>query len=328
MTKHILGFDVGGTKCSAILGSYDCQISDKITFATPADFCNTWKLFLKKLDILLKRNSLSISDCSAVGISCGSPLDSVMGIVKSPPNLPGWDNIHIVELGRKTFSLPVFLMNDANACALAEYQLGAGVGNQHMVFFTMGTGLGAGIIINGQVYEGKSGMAGEFGHCRLRENGPTGYNKAGSFEGFCGGAGIAKNAEKIAAQYQPEEAIAQYLALIGNKDYSVKNLAFAATKDNQFAKYVFAETGKMLGYGLSWIIDGLNPELIVIGSIFQRCEALIKPAMTEILTRECLPENLAAVQIVPAVLGDNIGDYAALIIAKNGLERLKAKKTL
>src|SRR5690606_15592063 len=127
---------------------------------------------------------------AAIGISCGGPLDSRRGVILSPPNLPGWDRIPVVEVFQQAFKVPVALQNDANAGALAEWLWGAGRGSHNMIFLTFGTGMGAGLILNGQLYSGTNDLAGEVGHIRLAPDGPVGYGKAGSFEGFCSGGGI------------------------------------------------------------------------------------------------------------------------------------------
>ena len=133
----------------------------------------------------------------AIGITCGGPLDSKKGLIMSPPNLPKWDKIPITKIIEDNFNVPVFLQNDANACALAEWRFGAGKGTNNMIFLTFGTGLGAGLILDGRLYAGTNNLAGEIGHIRLAKDGPLGYDKKGSFEGFCSGAGIARLAKKI-----------------------------------------------------------------------------------------------------------------------------------
>jgi hypothetical protein len=132
-----------------------------------------------------------------IGISCGGPLNSKTGTILSPPNLPGWDNIPIVKYLEEKTGLKAWLCNDANACALAEWKLGAGKGCSNMIFMTFGTGLGAGIILNGRLYTGTNDMAGELGHIRLSNFGPVGYGKMGSFEGFCSGGGITQLAKMM-----------------------------------------------------------------------------------------------------------------------------------
>lgn len=320
MKKMLLGFDIGGTKCAVVLGDMSGAPVDKVKFATKTGFDAVWPELIAATRELLAKNQLTVEDIVAVGVSCGGPLDAKRGVVMSPPNLPGWDNIPITEMIAGEFGCPAFLMNDANACALAEWRFGAGQGVDNMVFLTMGTGLGGGIVINREIYEGSSGMAGEFGHIRLRNHGPVGYGKAGSFEGFCGGNGIADHARRIAAEYPDREAVAEYLQLTGTEDYSMRSLDLAQAKGNKFARHMFDLTGEMLGHGLAMIIDGFNPDRIVIGSIFERSEALLRPAMERVLRDEGLTESLAVCQILPARLGDRIGDFACLLVAKHGLD--------
>ena len=188
------------------------------------------------------------------------PLDTRRGVIQAPPNLPLWDEVPICALLSERYGCPAYLQNDANACAIAEWRFGAGRGTRNMVFLTFGTGLGAGLILDGRLYEGANGMAGEAGHLRLAADGPEGYGKRGSFEGFCSG-GV--------------------------------------------------------------LIDLFNPERIVIGSIFARAEALFRPGMEAVIAREALAQSAAVCRVVPAQLGDSIGDVAALTIAiefsqKNG----------
>ncbi|MDC3220003.1 ROK family protein, partial [Saprospiraceae bacterium] len=186
--RYFLGIDIGGTKCAVIAGMENMEILDRIQFLTETDKGaeNTIINILDKVKSLIER--LNDYNLVAIGITCGGPLDSKTGLIMSPPNLPGWDKIPITKLIEDNFDVPVFLQNDANACALAEWRFGAGKGTNNMIFLTFGTGLGAGLILDGRLYAGTNDLAGEVGHIRLAEDGPLGYDKKGSFEGFCSGA--------------------------------------------------------------------------------------------------------------------------------------------
>jgi glucokinase len=322
VSKTFLGLDIGGTKCVVCLGDLSGKPIDRIKFPTAESFKAVWEELKKSINDLLKRNEFSTADIKAAGVSCGGPLDSKSGVVLSPPNLPGWDNIPIVKLLEEEFKIPAFLMNDANACALAEWRFGAGKGAQNMIFLTMGTGLGAGLIMNGRLYEGACGMGGEIGHIRLRKDGPVGYGKNGSFEGFCGGNGIAEYAKTTAENYSNYKFVEEYINIIGSKNYSVKNLDIAQAQGNRFAAEIFEKVGTMLGKGLAVLIDCLNPEKIVIGSIFERSEDILRPHMERVLKRECLPESLNSCKVHAAVLGDRIGEYASLLVARHGADAL------
>jgi len=320
---HLAGIDIGGTKIAVCLGkpkedSTGIEIVGKKQFPTPATAESAIRSLTEALDELLQPYGHAAPD--AIGISCGGPLDSKAGLILSPPNLPGWDRIPIVSAFRKIYGVPVQLQNDANACALAEWRWGAGRGCQNMVFLTFGTGMGAGLILDGRLYAGTNDMAGEVGHMRMEADGPIGYGKAGSFEGFCSGAGIALLARTMASKalaagnppaFCPSEADLSGITALA--------VAEAARSGNALALEVFTVVGKQLGRGLAVLVDLLNPERIVIGSIYARQQSLLEPIVRDTLGREALRPSLSVCRVVPAGLGEQIGDYASLSVAWQAL---------
>jgi glucokinase len=251
-----------------------------------------------------------------IGISCGGPLDSQKGIIYSPPNLPGWDNVPVVKFFSEKYGVPAAIQNDANAGALAEWLMGAGKGTRNMVFLTFGTGMGAGLILNGQLYAGTNDLGGEVGHIRLAKEGPVGFGKAGSFEGFCSGGGIAQLAKSIVSEKlkrNEDVGFCHSEELVNQLD--AKKVAVAAQDGDPTANEIIRISGEYLGRGLAVLIDILNPECIVIGSIYARNEPLFRPHVDRILEKEAIPAALEVCQIKPALLGDSIGDYAALCVA-------------
>ena len=171
MKNYWIGMDIGGTKCAVQLATlhHGIQLLDNSRFETQCKegFESVFERLCLEMETLLARNSLDIKQVRAIGISCGGPLDSQRGIIMGPPNLPGWDNIPLVQLLQDRYGIPAFLQNDANACALVEWKIGAGRGTQNMIFLTFGTGLGAGIIASGRLVQGFRDMGGEVGHLRL-----------------------------------------------------------------------------------------------------------------------------------------------------------------
>lgn len=292
MEKY-LGLDIGGTKCAVVLGDAEGNVLKKIRFDT-TDYAATLAALLEGAQSLFQE------DVAAIGVSCGGPLDSRRGVILSPPNLPGWDEVHIVELLQERFHRPAFLKNDADACAIAEWQWGSAKGCDNAVFLTFGTGMGAGLILNGRPYSGTCDMAGEVGHIRLYDGGHVGYGKPGSFEGYCSGGGIAQYGKG-----------------------SAKELAEAARNGDAEALEIYRKVGRDLGKGLAYLIDILNPQVIVIGSIFTRAQDLLEESMYEVLRQECLSYSLEAVKILPAKLGDSIGDKAALSVACSGYTSMR-----
>ncbi len=311
----LLGFDIGGTKCAVMTADYEngqITLLDKKKIDTARS--------LSPYEIIDRLIGLADEIChkkpEAIGISCGGPLDSKRGVILSPPNLPGWDNVNIVEIIKNHFGVPVHLQNDANACAVAEWKFGAGKGKNNVVFLTFGTGLGAGLILDGRLYSGTNDNAGEVGHIRLEKTGPVGYGKAGSFEGFCSGGGIAQLGFMMAVDaVKKGVSPAYYTEGMAPAEVTAKTIADAANAGDETALEVYRTCGEHLGKGLSVIIDILNPEVIVIGSVFARAQNLLWDSARAVIEAEALPLSANVCSVLPAKLGEQIGDYAAIATA-------------
>ena len=292
--KTLAGLDIGGTKCAMSTGVVEdgggIRILSREEFPTAG---LSWRQVLDEFS-----GRLSGLSVSAIGISCGGPLDSRRGVIMSPPNLPGWDDVPVVKFFEERFHVPVAVQNDANACALAEYLYGSGRGVRNLVFMTFGTGLGAGIIVDGRLYAGANDNAGEIGHIRLAPTGPVGYNKEGSAEGFCSGAGIARLAK-----------------IRKGLDLTAKEIFARVRAGDPDCTEVFRESAEKLATILAYTIDILNPEVIALGGVFMRNADLFMPVVDPILDAEALPLARKACRVVPAALGESIGDYAALAVA-------------
>ena len=316
--KKFIGLDIGGTKCAVILARVNkgIEILSRTQFPSLAhEGCESMiRRIIDGVNGILEKNSLSPRDIEAIGISCGGPLDSASGCVMSPPNLPGWDNIPLTSLLENAFGVPAYLQNDANACALVEWKLGAGRGTDNIIFCTMGTGMGAGIISGGRLLTGANDMAGEIGHIRLSEDGPEGYGKNGSFEGWVSGGGIGRY-----ASMRTEEAVKSghipAWRKDGVSDVTAKVLSEYASKGDPDAIDIYNQVGAMLGRGLALLADTVNPEKIVIGSVFVRAEKYIRPGMEKVLKEECLSHTYNALTVCPAETGEAIGDLASVMTA-------------
>jgi glucokinase len=315
--EYYLGVDIGGTKCAVVVGDNKFNIHRKLQFETRTSkrgYIEILNEFSTHIENIFK--DFPPEYLKRIGISCGGPLDSRKGVIYSPPNLPGWDNVPIVKIFNEKYDVPAAIQNDANACALAEWLMGAGKGTRNMVFLTFGTGMGAGLILNGQLYAGTNDLGGEVGHIRLAKDGPVGFGKAGSFEGFCSGGGIAQLAEKVVSEkLKNGETVAFCPELKDAEKITARDVALAARDGDPTASEIIRISGEYLGRGLAVLIDVLNPECIVIGSIYARNEELFRPHVHRILKEEAIPAALEVCQIKVAQLGDTIGDYAALCVA-------------
>lgn len=311
----ISGFDIGGTKCAVITAEYeDGEVKILKKEKIPTDHTISPSQMIDRL--IETADKITEIKPDAIGISCGGPLDSEKGIIMNPPNLPGWNNVEIVKQIEAHFGVKAKLQNDANACAIAEWKFGAGKGYRNVVFLTFGTGLGAGLILDGKLYSGTNDNAGELGHIRLERFGPVGYGKAGSFEGFCSGGGIAQlGYAKALEAVQMGKCPLYFKKGMTADDISAKSIAEAADKGDETAIEVYRVCGEYLGRGLSVVIDILNPQVIVLGSIFARSHHLLWESAQEIIKKEALPISANCCRILPAELGESIGDYAAIATA-------------
>lgn len=301
---YCIGFDIGGTKCAVSLGKWvneEIEILERQEIPTtnnPIDTFNGLASFVEKW--------ISQFPVKSAGISCGGPLDSKKGVIISTPNLSEeWHGFEIVNYIKSRFDLKAKLENDANACAVAEWKFGAGRGAKNVIFMTFGTGLGAGLILDGKLYSGTNGNAGEIGHIRLEKDGPIGFNKAGSAEGFCSGNGIRRLAQIRAKQ--------QGVSLI--EDITTKMIFERAQQGDQFYYSVVKESAEKFAKVVSLLIDLFNPEVIIAGGVFMRNYNLFMSIMMSIIKEESLVDSYKVCRILPAEIGENIGDYAALAIA-------------
>lgn len=315
---NVIGFDIGGTKSAVLLAKtneLDITFCGRREIATTSDWNYILDTLCEGAKQMAEENDMELDSRTCVaGISCGGPLSADRKLICSPPNLPGWDEVPVTEYLEKKLGVPVSMENDADACALAEWRYGAGRGCNNMVFLTFGTGLGAGLILEGRLYRGSGGLAGEVGHIRLEADGPEGYGKRGSFEGFCSGGGIGR----LALQYVEQERRKGRIPAFAQDEQTVitaKTVADAAKAGDADAIEIYRISGRAFGRGVSILIDLLNPERIVAGSIYTRCRELLEVPMYEEIRKEALQQSGNACLIMPARLGEQIGDYGAVMAA-------------
>ena len=316
--KTWIGVDIGGTKTAVVLSSEPPAMLDRIEFPTLPDLGPDRAIELIKQSIqkIIDSAGVNRSNLGAIGVSCGGPLDQATGVIQAPPNLATWVDVPITAILRDRFGLECRMENDANAGAVAEHRFGAGQGTRHMIFLTMGTGFGAGVIADGRLLSGARGQAGEIGHVRLTATGPVGYNKAGSVEGWVSGGGMAQVARReIEAALGNGETTALAAKFRSGGVLTAKDVADAAQHGDRLAEQILYDTGSRLGEALAILIDLFNPERIVIGGLAMRLgEKLLGPAR-QAMEREALPASAKICQLVPAALGERIGDVAAICVA-------------
>jgi glucokinase len=315
--KLYIGIDIGGTKSAACLIDNEGKIYERDEHLTTKGG-DSWKPTVESLKSSVT-GYLAGQRAEAIGISCGGPLDRNAGIILSPPNLPGWDEVPIASIFREAFELPVYVENDANAGALAEWKFGAGKGCRNLIFLTFGTGLGAGLILDGRLYTGTNDLAGEVGHVRLADDGPSGYHKRGSFEGFCSGPGLAQlmvmELDKLVDEDDRSDVVEKYKSF---EEITGRDIVEWSLAGDQLAISSVEKSGTYLGKGLAIMIDILNPEVVVVGSMGVRLGDLLLDPARKVVASEALPAAAAMCKIVPAELGERIGDYSSFCVALSG----------
>jgi glucokinase len=217
----------------------------------------------------------------------------------------------------RVLHLPAFVDNDANVAALGEWVFGAGKGARHLVYITIGTGVGGAIILNGALWRGANFAAGELGHVPVNPDGPRcGCGGYGCVEMFVSGPAIAQRAKEFVRR-----GVKSALADIPSDDITAERVAVAAQQGDALARFILAEAGKYLGIALVGIVNLLNPErLIVGGGVAQAGEWLLEPARWE-LRRRALPTATETIQLVPAALGINAGILGAAALVFHALEK-------
>ena len=295
----VIGISIGGTKTAITHAFFDGNFSqiEKKTFPTNPNNPD------KELNELFKVIDALSYPVDVISLICGGPQDIENGLLLKPPHLPGFDNYPIVDILKSKYRCDVFFLNDADACALAEYKFGAGRGYKNLAYLTFGTGMGSGLILNGKLYTGNNGMAGEIGHVRLSDNGPVGYNKIGSVEGFVAGGNIPLWAKDFIKNKNTN--------LNKYEELTTKDIANEARNGDEVAKQIFNEVANRLGETISILLDVLNLELVVIGGIYPRCLDLLENKVKESVKKNSINSNVC--KIVPSQLEEEIDDYSSLV---------------
>lgn len=318
-TRHLLGLDIGGTKIGLCVGTPEGGVLAREAIATdhaaePAALLAECRA---RLMAMLARLG---GAAAAVGASCPGPLDYPGGRFLDPPNMPRWHGFGIREWLAANFQCPTAFMNDANATALAEWKWGAARGAVTAVYLTMSTGMGAGLIIDGRLYEGPLGLAGEIGRIRLRDDGPVGFAKRGSAEGFLSGPGMSQLAhqEALICIQRGEASRLRAIAETG-AGISAEQLCAAAVAGDAAARRVTDRLAVELGRLCAILNDVLNPDVIVLGTIGTAHPELFVPGAVRVLHEEGVAASARHVRIVPSGLVHR-GDQSALAVAAGRVE--------
>ncbi len=321
----VLGIDIGGTKVALCLATSDGSILGKSRVANiDSDSDVILPQIVTEARRLLQANGLTTGELGAIGICSPAPHDIENGIILSPYNMPGWRNVPIRDYLAKELNTRAFMENDANAGALAEWFFGIGRQCKNMLYLTMSTGIGGGVITNGHLVQGANHNAGEVGHIVLdiADDAPLcGCGQRGCFEAFCGGRAMALQVQKELAKGNITTSIIDFA---GGEIENIDMIAIekAVRVGDDYANKVWNNMCLRNAQGIGILVNSLNPDMIVLGTLAWAVGDLFMKPLMEALPRFAWPQMLADCQIVPSELRRDIGEYAGISVALNNLYEL------
>jgi glucokinase len=312
----VLAIDLGGTKIMAAIVSHQGQVVAKEYHPTlakegPPSVIN--RLF-SAIDHLLEVRNIGLSQLHGISIAAAGAIDLDQGVVTSSPNLPGWCDIPLRDTLNRKYKVNTFLINDASAGAVGEHEFGAGRGINNLIYLTVGTGIGGGIIINGRLYLGPSGSAGEIGHMTIDVNGPRcSCGNIGCLETLASGTAIAR--EAIRRISLGERSILTEMVEAKIENITAELVRMAAQGGDSLALEVISQAATYLGVGMVNLVNIFNPEMIIVGGgVMQMGDLLLEPAR-QVVKERAFPLAARAVRIVPSQLGDNAAVLGAAVFA-------------
>jgi len=317
--KHrlpVLAIDIGGTKIFTAIISSEGQViaRERCPTLAGAGVQSVINRLFSTIDSLLSVNNIDLSRLNSISIAAAGAIDSERGMVTSSPNLPGWRDIPLRDIVRERYQVSTFLLNDASAAALGEYRFGAGRGISNLIYLTVSTGIGGGIIINGKLYLGSCGSAGEIGHMTIDVNGPKGScGNTGCLEMLASGTAIAREARSRINQGGKSSLVEMVAGKM--EDITAEKVGVAAQGGDSLALGVITEAATYLGVGMVNLVNIFNPEMIVVGGGVVKIGDLLLDTARRVVMERAFQVSAQAVRIVPAQLGDEAGVFGAAAFA-------------
>lgn len=310
----VLGLDIGGTKLATGVVTPDGRCHGVLIEPTRSE--EGPDAVLRRLFDMGRRSvaAAGLGAPMAVGISCGGPLDARAGVLLCPPHLPGWIDIPIVEQATAAFGMPAVLENDATAAALGEFRFGAGVGARSLIYLTISTGIGGGVVIDGRLHRGATGNGGELGHITVRPGGRpcVSCGRRGCLEAHCSGTQIGARAAEAVAQAR---TAGRPTALAGIEPLTAADVSRAAAAGDPLATEIWQETVELLGQGLTDLVNVFEPDVAVLGGGVTRSGAMLLDPVTRIVRETGMGREADVVRIELATLGDHVGIVGAAAVA-------------
>lgn len=319
---NLLGIDIGGTKTAVCVSNEKGVLRAQRRMATrAAEGPAAWRPRLNTLvrDVLAEAR-LECAEIDAVGMAVPGPMSVARGLMLAPPNMPGWTDVPVKAWVEEDLGRPVFLNNDANACVQAEYLYGSATGTRNMIYLTMSTGIGAGILVNGNVVQGVTDMGGEIGHMVLDIHGPPcPCGQRGCYEIYCGGYNVANRLRDRIVREHLDTAILRHA---GGDPAAIdfRALVAAVREGDRVALDAFDEYLERLAQGFGILLMSFNPEVLVLGTIAIHAGDLILEPVRQRLARYAWSYVREPCRIMPSALEGRIGELSAVAVAVMALE--------
>jgi glucokinase-like ROK family protein len=307
--------DMGATHMSIALADFTARIIHEAEF--PFDIKNGPQICLaeanKNLLNLLASQNISLSELTAVGVGVPGPVITDAGMVVSPPIMPGWDRYPIREALEKLFGCPVTLNNDAELGALGEWAYGAGRGEKNVAYIKVGSGVGAGLILNQQIYGGTTGAAGEIGHLTIDENGPLcSCGNRGCLEAFAGGNAIAKQGQLLV-----KSGKRTLLSELPLEKITAHEVAEAARRGDLHAQEILRRAGTFIGIAIAGLINLFNPSIVIIGGGVAQIGDILTTPIRQAVRERAMHASEQSVRITTGMLGRRSLLIGAIVQAIN-----------
>jgi glucokinase len=316
MKKHVIGVDIGGTKIAVGIVNKNGKLKQKYVVPTLANkgFQASMDQVLLAIRDIIKFSNIDKKDVEGIGVCAPGPLDPIKGIVHNPPNLPGWKEVPLADIIRKRFRKRTKLENDANAAGMAEVIWGAAKGYKHVFYVTVSTGIGTGVIIDGRIYHGKNGMAGEGGHATISYNDKGAVCNCGNIgciEALASGPNTVK---RLLKKLKKNPRIKTSIMDMVDGELSrmtMVDIGEAAREGDKVALETIKEEGKLLGVWLGSMISLLDPEIIVIGGGVSLLGGLLFKEIRSTIPSRTLNIFAKKTPVVQAKLKRDVGIFGA-----------------
>jgi len=305
MKKYVVGVDVGGTNIKLGVVNPSGQVIVRNSFATKPFASSRIRLITalaREIEAIIITAGLNKKQIAGVGIGLPGLIDYEKGVVRFLPNIPGWRAVHLKSILQKRIKLPVFVDNDVKIITLAESKFGAGRGVKNLICLTLGTEVGAGLILNGQLYRGEGNAAGELGHMPHNEHGPKcNCGGFGCFETYVGNRALFAMASQV----------------MGKPGMTTLTMFALAQKGNKKALFFWKKAAEHIGNGLVGIVNLLNPRLIIIGGGVSNNEKYLFKSITDTIRRRAMSFQGSAFKIKRAQFKDDAGIIGAYVLVTN-----------